>query len=474
MLYRPLWLLTITIGVVLVLMLGLLLYSSWRNAEQLQPVREHLQYLAVFESTGEQVNELLAQALASARQPDETQLSAALDNVRYLRKRGGLAEDTAGWLAEAERSLAHLGKQPEQGLEQARAALHQAHFDELMAQEEVVRHSARVSESDTRTAIGLAILMILATLPLLVLLRNRVLFPLHNLGYLMRLLARQDYSSAPTASVDPMLRPLFENYNHMVNRLMELETEHSSRERSLRDEVRAATRLLLQQQRRLARSERLAAVGEVSASVAHELRNPLAGAQMALTNLRRDLSDPDAVERIDLVLGELKRITQQLNDLLRQAAQDPEPASVLRLHDTVDQLLALLSHQLGDRLQLRNEVPEDLRCRLPEGGVRQALLNLVQNAAQAIGDRDGTVKVRARVDNGRILIDVCDDGPGIPNQLLESGVRAFASFRPGGTGLGLATVRRFARDVGGDLELANLPEGGARVTLNLPAKDCDG
>ncbi len=474
MLYRPLWLLTMTIGVVLVLMLGLLLYSSWRNAEQLQPVREHLQYLAVFESTGEQVNELLAQALARARQPDETQLSAALDNVRYLRKRGGLAEDTAGWLTEAERSLAHLGKHPEQGLEQARAALHQAHFDELMAQEEVVRHSARVSVSDTHTAIGLAILLVLATLPLLVLLRNRVLLPLHNLGYLMRLLARQDYSSAPTASVDPMLRPLFENYNHMVNRLMELETEHSSRERSLRDEVRAATRLLLQQQRRLARSERLAAVGEVSASVAHELRNPLAGAQMALTNLRRDLSDPDAVERIDLVLGELKRITQQLNDLLRQAAQDPEPASLLRLHDTVDQLLALLSHQLGDRLQLRNEVPEDLRCRLPEGGVRQALLNLVQNAAQAIGDRDGTVKVRARVDSGRILVDVCDDGPGIPNQLLESGVRAFASFRAGGTGLGLATVRRFARDVGGDLELANQPEGGACVTLNLPARDTDG
>lgn len=474
MLYRPLWLLTLTIGVVLVLMLGLLLFSSWRNAEQLKPVRDHLQYLAVFESTGEQVNELLAQALASSRQPDPTQLSAALENVRYLRKRGGLAEDTAGWLTEAERSLQNLGDHPEDSLEQARAALHQAHFDELMAQEEVVRHSARVSESDTRTAIGLAILLVLATLPLLVLLRNRVLFPLHNLGYLMRLLARQDYSSAPTASVDPMLRPLFENYNHMVNRLMELESEHSTRERSLRDEVRAATRLLLQQQRRLARSERLAAVGEVSASVAHELRNPLAGAQMALTNLRRDMDDPDAVARIDLVLGELKRITQQLNDLLRQAAQDPEPAVALALHDTVDQLLALLSHQLGDRLQLRNEVPESLHCRLPEGALRQALVNLIQNAAQVIGDQAGTITVSATHDDQRISVSVCDNGPGFPAELLESGVRPFVSFRPGGTGLGLATVRRFARDLGGDIELHNQPHGGACVNLNLPAKEIHG
>lgn len=474
MLYRPLWLLTLTIGVVLVLMLGLLLFNSWRNAEQLKPVRDHLQYLAVFESTGEQVNELLAQALASSRQPDPTQLSAALENVRYLRQRGGLAEDTAGWLAEAERSLANPGSRPESSLEQARAALHQAHFDELMAQEEVVRHSARVSEADTRRAIGLAVFLVLATLPLLVLLRNRVLFPLHNLGYLMRLLARQDYSSAPTASVDPMLRPLFENYNHMVNRLMELETEHSTRERSLRDEVRAATRLLLQQQRRLARSERLAAVGEVSASVAHELRNPLAGAQMALTNLRRDLTDADAVERIDLVLGELKRITQQLNDLLRQAAQEPEPAVTLTVHDTVDQLLGLLSHQMGERMQLRNEVPEHLRCRLPEGALRQALVNLVQNAAQVIGEREGVITVGAEQADDRLTVSVCDNGPGFPEELLRSGVRAFVSFRPGGTGLGLATVRRFARDLGGDIELRNLPDGGACVNLNLPAKEVDG
>lgn len=474
MLYRPLWLLTLTMGVVLVLVLGLLLFNSWRNAEQLKPVRDHLQYLAVFESTGEQVNELLAQALASSRQPDPTQLSAALENVRYLRQRGGLAEDTNGWLTEAERSLENLGERPETSLEQARAALHQAHFDELMAQEQVIRHSAKVSTTDTRRAMGLAIFLVLATLPLLVLLRNRVLFPLHNLGYLMRLLARQDYSSAPTASVDPMLRPLFENYNHMVNRLMELETEHSTRERSLRDEVRAATRLLLQQQRRLARSERLAAVGEVSASVAHELRNPLAGAQMALTNLRRDLTDADAIERIDLILGELKRITQQLNDLLRQAAQEPEPAVELKLRDTVEQLLTLLSHQIGDRLQLRNEVPQDLRCRLPEGALRQALVNLIQNAAQVIGEQEGTITVSATQTGDRIILSVCDNGPGFPDELLKSGVRAFASFRPGGTGLGLATVRRFARDLGGDIELRNLEQGGACVNLNLAAKESNG
>lgn len=474
MLYRPLWLLTSTIVVALLLMLGLLLYSSWRYVEQLDPVRTHLQYLAVFESTGEQINELLTQALAPYEAVDEARLAAVRDNLTYLREQPALAPDTPAWLRDAAQALTPLGPRPADSLEEARAALRQAHFDEMMAHEAVVREAAREAARDSRTAMGLALVLVLATLPLLIVLRNRVLLPLNNLSYLMRLLARQDYSSAPTSGVDPVLRPLFENYNHMVNRLMELEAQHENREQVLQNEVNTATRMLLQQQRRLARSERLAAVGEVAASVAHELRNPLAGVQMALANLRRDLDDPDAVERIDLVLGELRRINQQLNDLLRQAAQEPEVSSDVDLRATVDQILALVKHQFGERLQVRNEVPEGLKCRLPEGGLRQALLNLIQNAAQAVGEEPGEIRVSARHDDNHLVLVICDSGPGFPQQLLDLGVRAFASWRPGGTGLGLATVQRFARDLGGGIELRNAEEGGACVTLSLPVRECHG
>lgn len=474
MLYRPLWLLTSTIVVALLLMLGLLLYSSWRQVEQLEPVRAHLQYLAVFESTGEQINELLTQALAPYEAVDEARLAAVRDNLSYLRAQSPLAENTPEWLRSATTAITPLGPRPAGSLEEARSALRQAHFDEMMAHEAVVREAAREAARDSRTATGLAVVLVLATLPLLIVLRNRVLVPLNNLTYLMRLLARQDYSSAPTAGVDPVLRPLFENYNHMVNRLMELEAQHEDREKLLQNEVNAATRMLLQQQRRLARSERLAAVGEVAASVAHELRNPLAGVQMALANLRRDVDDVDAVERIDLVLGELRRINQQLNDLLRQAAQDPEMSTELELRATVDQLLSLVSHQFGERLQVRNDIPADLRCRLPEGGLRQALLNLLQNAAQAVGEEPGEIRVSAERQDGQLALTICDSGPGFPQQLLDTGVRAFASWRPGGTGLGLATVQRFARDLGGAIELRNAEQGGACVTLSLPLRECHG
>ena len=126
--------------------------------------------------------------------------------------------------------------------------------------------------------------------------RKRFLVPLNLLSAFMGALARRDYSTMPTQGITPLLRPLFESYNHLVNRLSELEEEHRNREQSLVAAVRRATSALLEQQRTLASAQRLAEVGEVLASLAHELRNPLAGIQIACRNLRQDLQDPDHIE----------------------------------------------------------------------------------------------------------------------------------------------------------------------------------
>lgn len=105
----------------------------------------------------------------------------------------------------------------------------------------------------------------------LYLLRHRILNPLRNLGMLLGLLAEREYSPAPAAGVDPLLRPLFDSYNELVQRPQELERQHREREHTPEQDVRAATQTLLDQSRALARSERLAAVGEVAAGLAHEL-----------------------------------------------------------------------------------------------------------------------------------------------------------------------------------------------------------
>jgi signal transduction histidine kinase len=109
-----------------------------------------------------------------------------------------------------------------------------------------------------------------------------------------------------------------------------------------------------------------------------------------------------------------------------------------------------------------------LHCCLPDGGLRQALLNLILNAAQALDQTHGEVRLLARREGDSLRIEVIDTGPGFSPDMLSHGIRPFSTSRLRGTGLGLAMVQRFARELGGHIELANHEPHGASVSLILP------
>jgi len=299
--------------------------------------------------------------------------------------------------------------------------------------------------------------------------RRRIIKPLHAFGRQLTRLAEGRFTPAPLDEVDPLVLPLHRNFNELVRRLQQLEAAHRARTMSLEEEVRAATRTLLEQHRSLARAERLAATGELAASVAHELRNPLAGIQMTLTNLRAELQDHELVERVDLIINELNRLTRLLNEIVDASRHAPEAPRNVELAAVVDDMLTLTRCQLPPQVHLESQIPSNLTCKLPQDRLRQALLNLLLNAAAVLADRGGTVTVAAARESNQVRITVSDDGPGFPAQLLQNGIRPFFSTRERGTGLGLPMVRRFARDVGGTLTLANHEPHGACVTLLLPA-----
>jgi two-component system, NtrC family, sensor kinase len=110
-------------------------------------------------------------------------------------------------------------------------------------------------------------------------------------------------------------------------------------------------------------------------------------------------------------------------------------------------------------------------CLLPKNALRQAVLNLVLNAAQAIGDQEGEVTIEAFKENSQLIMTVSDDGPGFPPELLGDAGRPFQTRRSGGTGLGLSMVRRFVNGVHGRIQLSNLSPHGARVTFTLPCQE---
>lgn len=330
-------------------------------------------------------------------------------------------------------------------------------------------------DADTRLerliVIGLCVVVPVLAVLSVGFLRRRIFAPLDELRSALSLLAEGDYTPWREDGAHAALQPLFSNYNRLVERLEVLEREHRSRAHTLESEVRVATQTLLEQQRTLARAEKLAAVGETAAILAHELRNPLAGILMSLGNLRREIAEPDLVARLDQVVAELERLTRMLNEALAAAHHSPEPARPLDLRALVDDLMALLRHQVPERVVLECRIPDEIECELPPDRIRQALLNLVLNSVRALGDRPGRVAIDAVRRDGTLELSVSDDGPGFPAEMLRAGIRPFASHLQGGTGLGLAMVRRVAVDLGGEVQLANREPHGAVVRLILECND---
>jgi signal transduction histidine kinase len=134
-------------------------------------------------------------------------------------------------------------------------------------------------------------------------------------------------------------------------------------------------------------------------------------------------------------------------------------------------LLALTRYQIAESVELASDAPAGLPVHLPESGIRQALLNLILNAADAMDSSSGLICIKAGIDARGLRIDVFDNGPGFSQDMLNYGIRPFRTSRQRGTGLGLAMVQRFAKNSGGTIKLSNQQPHGACVSVLLP-KEC--
>jgi two-component system NtrC family sensor kinase len=471
--YVSLWLPAAVLGGLLMLVLVVQLVLSWVAHAHLAPVSSHLAQMNRLQVLNFEMQQELLEGLDDAGMLAANERERMRDEISgILDLHANLSDVTPPALAGVRDVLADQDIKPGQALVIALTRLRK------VIDTEAAEHRRLIDDVSRSTAVELEIgVVALLVLPasailLIYLLRRRILEPLKHLGFLMTLLGRKNYAPASLASIDPMLRPLTGNYNTMVTRLAELEAEHGRREQDLESQVENATRVLLEQQRRLANTERLAALGEMMARIAHELRNPLAGVKLACTNLRQELdqqADSDGYrERIDAVAGEIDRIITLLNSLLDRSRHSPEAMRDVVLARAASELIALARYQIPPRIHIEQVIPDSAVCRLPDALLRQALLNLLLNASQALADKAGNITIKADVADGLLRLDVCDDGPGFPGDLLKSGIRAFVTHRAGGTGLGLSMVERFARACGGTITLSNREPHGACVTLELP------
>ena len=246
---------------------------------------------------------------------------------------------------------------------------------------------------------------------------------------------------------------------------------HESRELAERDLVSSLERLQAAQ-RELAANERLAAIGQITATVSHELRNPLGTLASSVELLRRSVVRPDArtAGELDRIHRNVWRCVRIIEDLLSFSRQRGPALAPLALDPWV-------AEQLDDQV-----VDPGIRLRLalaagvtiPADGerLRQALVNLLQNATQAIElrwpDGGGEVTVATRVEGDEAVLTVTDNGCGIPAELHGRVFEPLFSTKAFGIGLGMPLVQRIAEQHGGSVTLDSAQDRGTRVELRLP------
>jgi two-component system NtrC family sensor kinase len=455
------------------LVLSILGGMIWRNLDRFETVHAYVAYAHRIQQVALDLQDALTGYFAPGGgrldAPKLARLSAEIGEL--ARKDYHVSPETPERLNEVNRTVLDLSAGNLSAERQEALLLHALNLASRMLDAETLERELLLEDigRTTRREMELAFFLMAAVLLIVGgFVRRRILAPLQDLKQLLLRLADADYTPIATARLDPLLRPVFDSYNLMVGRLAELEEAKRHYAASLEAEVRSATRALLEQQASLARTERLAAVGELAAGIAHELRNPLAGIQMSCQNLRNEIDDPDQAERMSLVIEELKRMGRLLNELLDQAKHTPAPVREFNLADLLRELVALTRYQIPQEVRLGCEAPPSLVCCLPECRLRQSLLNLILNAAEALKGGAGRIDIAARREDGHIVLSVSDDGPGFPADLIALGIRPFATGRPGGTGLGLAMVQRFVRELGGQLTLSNREPRGACVRLSIP------
>ncbi len=229
---------------------------------------------------------------------------------------------------------------------------------------------------------------------------------------------------------------------------------------------------LREKQRELVRSATLASVGELSSSIVHEMRNPLSSIKMNLQALRPLAeSDPGYRELADIAWDQLGRVECMLDDLLkygRPVELHDEPITFRELADSALPVVADAARVKGVRIDVDDGL-DGHRFEVDREQMTRALTNLLLNAVQA-APPGGEVRFSAHphAEDGRVVIEVADSGPGLAREAADRLFRPFFTTKPDGTGLGLANVKKIVELHDGTVSAGNRPGGGAVFAVTLP------
>jgi two-component system NtrC family sensor kinase len=342
------------------------------------------------------------------------------------------------------------------------------------------RLDAETAAFRVRSLLAAALAAAVMAVLLFVFTRHHVVRPVAALVQATRRVARDQLELEVPVTWSGELGILAASFNEMTRSLRQTKGELDALMHSLERQVEDRTAALRAAQDQLVRSEKLSSLGKLSASIAHEINNPLAGiltfAKLIVRTLEQGAPDDatrrSLVKHLHLVERETERCSAIVRNLLDFARERPLALKDTSVHAVVEEAVQLLANQI----QIQGVTLEKRLAPVPVvdgdfGQLRQAFVNVIMNACEAMARGGRLVIETALVDDGRwVEIAFQDTGPGIPPDHLPKIFDPFYTTKEKGTGLGLSVVYGIIERHGGKIELATEVGKGTRVMLRLPPR----
>ena len=227
-----------------------------------------------------------------------------------------------------------------------------------------------------------------------------------------------------------------------------------------------------QLQEQISGLKRVSAMGEMAAAMAHQIRTPLSSAMLYVSNLGTSHLDNTRRHRfLNKTMGSLQHLEKLVEDMLlfaRGGRFNTQPTAINQVIEDFVSQQHLRQEEAGLSIHLKNELPEDMQVKLCRDAFISALQNLVNNACEA-ADANICIDIHARQgSDGRVVLEITDNGPGIPDDIKSRLFEPFVTSRSNGTGLGLAIVNAVIRAHKGTISVSDATPGGTRFTITLP------
>ena len=221
--------------------------------------------------------------------------------------------------------------------------------------------------------------------------------------------------------------------------------------------------------------DKMTSLGRVSASIVHEMKNPLTGINIYLNTLEKVYNQAHKPERVKRILDRLKSATGKIEtivgkvlDFSRSSQPEFVPANI---NNSIEKAISLFwATRQKDGIEIKQDLTENLPlCRSDPNLFEQVLLNLITNAAEAMKNMDGTkmIGVSSSMERNRIIVRVSDSGPGVPLKSSERIFDPFYTTKGESTGIGLSIAHRIIKDHGGSLDLSTSKWGGAEFVIKI-------